>query len=181
VLLTERGFTEDVTGDGYGYRYRRDTASIDLLLPEDFGRQQRIPTTTTGRRGVEMPGGNQALIRSERLPVRLGDRTGMVRRPNLLGALVAKSVASVVDSRDPDRHREDIAVLGQIALAGGEFRAMRRMSRGKDRKRLRDALARMPDPHPAWRQISERQEVRQALIRLAEPAAVGRGIPQSVG
>jgi hypothetical protein len=173
ALLTRRGFVEDDTADGYGYRYRRDTASIDLLVPEEVGRQRRIPTTATGRRGVEMPGGNQALIRSERLPVRLGDRTGLVRRPNLLGALVAKSAASVVDSRDPDRHREDIAVLGQIALDAGAFRIMRRMSGDHDRRRLRRALALMPDSHPAWQHIPEPGEVRRALTRLAEPLPAG--------
>lgn len=114
------------------------------------------------------------MIRSERLPVRLGDRTGLVRRPNLLGALVAKSVASVVDSRDPDRHREDVAILARIALNAGAFRAMRRMSRDKDRKRLRKALELMPDGHPAWRRIAEPQEVRQALVRLALPGTGGR-------
>ncbi|WP_158852208.1 hypothetical protein [Saccharothrix deserti] len=173
ALLTKRGFAEDETADGYGYRYRRGTARIDLLVPEEMGRQQRIPTTTTGRRGVEMPGGNQALIRSERLPVRLADRIGLVRRPNLLGALVAKSVASVADSRDPDRHREDIAVLGQIALNAGAFRKMRGMSRDKDRKRMRRALAQMPDSHPAWQQIPEPREVYHALTRLAGPPPVG--------
>ncbi|PSL53126.1 hypothetical protein B0I31_110219 [Saccharothrix carnea] len=169
ALLAVHGFTEDDTADGYGYRYRRGTASIDLLVPEEIGRQHRVPTTATGRRGVEMPGGNQALIRSERLPVRLGDRVGLVRRPNLLGALVAKPAASVADSRDPDRHREDIAILGQIALNAGAFRTMRRMSRDKDRKRLRRVLSEMPHSHPAWRQITEPREVREALVRLATP------------
>ena len=168
-LLDERGFIEDETSDGYGYRYRRDKACIDLLLPEEISRQRQVPTTTTGKRGLEVPGGNQALIRSERVPVQLGSRTGVIRRPNLLGALVAKAAASQADTRDRDRHREDIAVLGQIALTAGAFRSMRRMSNDKDRKRLRIALADMPDTHPAWRQVAEPTDVHTALNRLASP------------
>jgi hypothetical protein len=166
-LLDERGFIEDKTSDGYGYRYRRAKASIDLLLPEEISRQEQIPTTTTGRPGLEVPGGNQALIRSERAPVQLGNRTGFIRRPNLLGAIVAKAAAAQADTRDPDRHREDLAVLGQIALTTGAYRAMRNMSNDKDRKRLRNALQNMPETHSAWRQIAEPTGVQTALNRLA--------------
>ncbi|MFS8102231.1 hypothetical protein LFM09_34415 [Lentzea alba] len=170
-LLNERGFNEDKTSDGYGYRYRRDLATIDLLLPEETHRQQQKPTTASGRPGLEVPGGNQALIRSERVPVQLGERVGFVRRPNLLGALVAKAAAAQTDGRDPDRHREDIAILGQIALNTGAYRSMRLGGNGKDRRRLRRALEHMPDTHAAWRQIPEPHEVRMALHRLAAPPA----------
>lgn len=170
-LLRNRGFEEDSTSDGYGYRYSRGGATIDLLLPEEISRQDRIPTTATGRPGIEVPGGNQALVRSERLPVRLAGHEGRVRRPNLLGALVAKAAASVADTRDSDRHREDMAILGQIALTAGAFRAMRQESKGKDRRRLRRALAEMPASHPAWRRTAEPDQVRAALARLSAPPA----------
>ncbi|MFJ5984504.1 hypothetical protein [Lentzea sp. NPDC092896] len=167
-LLSTHGFAEDRTSDDYGYRYRRDAyTTIDLLLPEGIHEQKTAPTTSSNRSGLEVPGGNQALIRSERVPVQLGTTTGFVRRPNLLGALVAKSAAAVTDTRDPDRHKEDIAVLGQIALTAGAYRSMQRESKGKDRRRLRRALLLMPETHAAWRGIAEPREVRSALERLA--------------
>ncbi len=92
---------------------------MDLLLPEGLERQRNQPRVPGGRPGLPVEGGNQALIRAERLPVRLGDRTGHVLRPSLLGALVSKSAALVADSRDPDRHRDDIALLGQVAYQSG--------------------------------------------------------------
>lgn len=168
-LLRGQGYDEDSTSDGYGYRYRRERATIDLLLPEEIGRQQRVPRTTSGRPGIEVPGGNQALIRSERLPVQLGERVGRVRRPNLLGALVAKAAAATADTRDAGRHLEDLVLLGEVALTSGAFRAMRRESKGRDRRRLRRALERLPDGHSAWRRATEGREVRVALERLARP------------
>jgi len=114
------------THDEYGYRYRRGDASIDLLLPEGISGQRTVPTTTTGRRGLEVSGGNQALIRGEKVPVQVGDRIGHVRRPNLLGALVTKAAASLVDIRDTDRHRDDPVVLGrELAAAVGISRQSR--------------------------------------------------------
>jgi hypothetical protein len=136
-VLDERGFAEDQTYDGYGYRYQRGDASVDLLMPEGISDQNTIPRTTTGRRGLEVDGGNQALMRAEKIPVQLGQRTGYVRRPNLLGALVAKAAAAVADTRAPDRHREDIAVLAQLALESNQYRQLRRMARPHDRQRLR--------------------------------------------
>lgn len=167
-LLDASGFTEDATHDGYGYRYRRGEATIDLLLPEEINRQQEIPTTATGRRGLEVPGGNQALIRAERVPVQLGERIGYTRRPNLLGALIAKAAASVADNRDADRHRDDIAVLASIALTAGQLRQLRRMTNDKDRRRLRLALKEMPAAHRSWRLIEDPEGVRAALVRLSD-------------
>lgn len=77
-LLDQSGFVEDPTRDGYGYRYRRGNAAIDLLLPQGLSGQRRVPTTTTGRPGLEVPGANQALIRAERVPAQLDDRLGYV-------------------------------------------------------------------------------------------------------
>jgi hypothetical protein len=65
-VLDERGFAEDQTYDGYGYRYQRGDASVDLLMPEGISDQNTVPTTTIGRKGLEADGGNQALMRQRR-------------------------------------------------------------------------------------------------------------------
>ncbi|MFI9453532.1 hypothetical protein [Amycolatopsis sp. NPDC052450] len=166
-LLSERGFTETKTEDGYGYRYQRGKASVDLMIPDHMERQVKQPATTTGRLGFQAAGGNQALIRAERIPVTVRGRNGHVRRPNLLGALVAKAAAAVADTREPDRHRDDIAVLAKIALNASAHRTMRDSCNPKDRRRLRLALDAMPPTHPAWQRITQAELAREALHRLA--------------
>lgn len=165
-LLLDRGFAVVDTSDGFGYRYARGTTVMDLLLPEGLERQRNQPKAPGGRPGLPVEGGNQALIRAERLPVRLADRTGHVLRPSLLGALVSKSAALVADSRDPERHRDDIALLGQVAYQSG-MRELRDQATPNDRRRLRKALATMPDSHPSWRRIQNPVEVRDGLTRLS--------------
>ncbi|WP_370944511.1 hypothetical protein AB5J62_36155 [Amycolatopsis sp. cg5] len=169
TVLDGLGFIEANTFDGYGYRYQRAQATIDLLLPEKVTRQRGAPRTRSGRLGLETPGANQALIRAERVPVRLGERLGHVRRPDLTGALISKAAAAAVDGRDTDRHRDDIVVLGKIALETSAYRSMTRSLRPKDRKRLRIALDAMPEHHRSWRMFADAALVRTALSKLAEP------------
>lgn len=167
-LLNDRGFLERSTTDGYGYRYERDAACVDLMVPDHIERQNTQPTTTTGRKGLPAAGGNQALIRAQRVQVNVGARAGYVRRPNLLGALVAKAAAAVTDTRDSDRHREDLVVLAQIAVNRSEYRSMRKATGKHDRSRLRKALESLPAEHQAWRRIPEPDLVMDALQRLAQ-------------
>lgn len=166
-LLQERDFTPTSTADGFGYRYTRDQTTLDLLLPEGLERQRQQPMTATGKPGLSIDGGNQALIRAQRLPVRLHGRDGYIRRPNVLGALVVKAAALRADNRNPNRHREDIALLGQVALQTG-LRQLDDRATSHDRKRLRHALASMPATHPAWRFASEPEAVIEGLTRLAQ-------------
>lgn len=90
-LVQRRGFAPVETLDGFGYRYASGRSVLDLVVPEGLERQRTPPRTVTGRPGFPIEGGNQALIQAERLPVRLADRTGHVRRPSVLGALEAYS------------------------------------------------------------------------------------------
>jgi hypothetical protein len=166
-FLQDRGFTAAQTNDGFGYRYLRGDTMIDLLLPEDLDRQRKQPSTATGRPGLAIDGGNQALLRAERLPVRLADRTGYIRRPSILGGLVGKAAALRADNRNPDRHREDLALHGQIALQTG-LRPLDELATPHDRKRLRQALALMPESHRAWRLATDPAAVIEGLTRLAQ-------------
>lgn len=101
VYLTDSGFTESLTSDGYGYRFVRAKTTIDVMIPDGLDRQQRYPKTTSGRPGLQADGGNQALTRAERVPVKLSGRVGYVRRPTLPGALVVKARAWIADSCNP--------------------------------------------------------------------------------
>ncbi len=93
-----------------------------------------------------MHGGTQALQRAERVPVRSGDRTALVPRPNLLGAIIIKAAASGNDPR-PRRHLLDLALLCSLVE---DPLALREDLTSKDRTRLRLAHKLDDRTHEAW-------------------------------
>lgn len=168
-FLRERGFSEVKTSDGYGYRYQRDEDTvIDLLLPEGLSRQHQYPATASGRPGFSADGGNQALARAQRVPVTIDGITGHVRRPAILGAIVAKAHAWRADSRDNARHAQDIATLALIGLS--DPRSVLQDARPADRKIVRGFLRDKTPDHPCFRAAGdEREAVFNLLNRLATP------------
>lgn len=136
--LLERGYDlESVSTDGIGHRFTKaadpgpGAVIVDILAPEGLGGRTSLFTRRPART-VQAPGTVQALARSEIVTVQVsGDtgrppRTGQVRRPNLLGALVAKAAATRIRVRT---HRErdwadaalllgllDAAIRGRDAL-----------------------------------------------------------------
>ena len=57
-----------------------------------------------------MPGGSQALRRTELIEVAVGDTRGVLPRPDLLGAILVKTRAIAVDDAK-DSQRLDVAFL----------------------------------------------------------------------
>lgn len=164
-LLRNRDFVEVTTPSGYGYRYRRGETIIDVLLPEGLERQTTYPLTSSGHPGLSVGGGNQALARAERLPVTVEGSSGHIRRPTLLGSIIVKAHAYVVDSRDPGRHAQDLVTLATIALINP--RGVLQPARTNDRKPVRAALRRMTMDHPAWRTSDDAAGAAALLSRLA--------------
>jgi hypothetical protein len=74
--------------DGYAHRYERDSVIVDLLAPDGI---KPPPELGAGRRAIGIPGGSQALARSETVTVTVNGRTFELRRPTLLGALLVKA------------------------------------------------------------------------------------------
>lgn len=110
VAIEERGFVlAGVSPEGVAHRYHRDGVSIDVLAPEGLGSRADLTTTPPGRT-LEVPGGTQALNRTELVPVVVGERRGLIPRPSLLGAIVAKAIAVNVDDA-PNAQRLDLALL----------------------------------------------------------------------
>lgn len=137
--------------EGVAHRYRRSgrhpkrPVMIDVLAPEGVGPRAKLTTTPPGRT-VQVPGGTQALARTERVTIEVGARIGTVPRPTLLAAVVGKAAACGLPE-DVSRHLRDLALL--CALIDDPFSAAGELDRA-DRRRLRLAAA-LDDPdHPAW-------------------------------
>jgi hypothetical protein len=86
-----------------------------------------------------VPGGSQALARQEAVTVRLGDRTFIVRRPTLLGAILIKA-RSLMVHHDPEAQREDLLLLLSLV---DDPRTMADALKKSERGWLRDAAERL--------------------------------------
>lgn len=147
--LEGMGFAlESISADGLGHRYTRSSKPrsvvIDVLAPEGLGERVDLTTTPPGRT-VEVPGGTQALSRTEIIGVLHDGRRGTIPRPTLLAAIVGKAAATALPG--PDRHYRDLALL--CALVGDPFSLVEQVMR-KDRQRLRLANKLLDEAHPAW-------------------------------
>lgn len=111
--LVDLGFTSAGSSpQGHQHRWLRDKAMVDVLIPRHVGERSANRTGVTGGTTIETPGAQQALDRTEEVPVDVAGTTGIVRRPRLLGALVAKAAAHTVTlDTARARHRADFAVL----------------------------------------------------------------------
>ncbi|KGN33954.1 hypothetical protein N802_07875 [Knoellia sinensis KCTC 19936] len=147
--LGHMGFDVDgISAEGLAHRYVHESDGsrvvVDVLAPEGVGRRADLTTTPPGRT-LEMPGGTQALERTEEIAVEHEGRSGVIRRPNLTAAIVGKAAAVSLPS--PARHYRDLALL--CALIDDPFSMAAGFTR-KDRQRIRSAVALMDARHPAW-------------------------------
>ncbi len=147
--LDRLGFAlASISADGLAHRYNRTAdprdVVIDVLAPEGLGDRADLTTTPPGRT-IEVPGGTQALRRTEQITVVHEGRRGTIPRPTLLAAIVGKAAATALPGSE--RHYRDLALL--CALVGDPFEMGDQMTR-KDRQRLRRASKLSDDAHPAW-------------------------------
>ena len=140
---------DGMSPDGLAHRYIRPAkpqpVKVDVLAPEGLGARANLTTTKPGRT-LEVPGGTQALDRTELVVVEHEGRSVAVPRPSLLAALVVKGAASGLPG-DPSRHLRDLALL--CALVEDPF-TMREELTKKDDHRLRMAGVLGSATHPAW-------------------------------
>jgi hypothetical protein len=135
TALTELGFEPaGISAEGLQHRWARGDASIDVLLPDGIGDRASSRVGATGSPTLQTAGGTQALQRTQTVAVAVDGRTGHVRRPNLVGALVGKAAAlSNAGDAGRGRHRRDFAVLAAL-LTARDFR--NETVTQKDRRRL---------------------------------------------
>ncbi len=155
-----------VSPEGIAHRYRRGMASIDVLAPEGLGPRTDLTTTAPGRT-LQVPGGTQALERTELLPVQFAGKEGFIPRPSLLGAIVCKAAAVSVDDA-PDAQRRDMALLLSLIDDPDELATV--LTR-KDRQRLRSVEELASADHAVWRDLSQgaADRARLAYQTLSKP------------
>ena len=170
VGIESRGFRlAGASPHGIAHRYVRGTVSIDVLAPEGLGPRTDLTTTPPGRT-IQAPGGTQALARTELVPVEYAGAQALLPRPSLLGAIVVKAAAAVVDDA-PRAQEQDLALLLSLVPDPAE---MTMAMTDKDRTRLRrvgiDSAA-----HPVWDALEPEaaDRARLALHFLASTPAAG--------
>ena len=109
-VLTSRGFILDgVSPEGIGHRFVRGSIRFDVLGPDSAGSRTSFKTIA-GAQTVAVPGGSQALRRTELMGIRAGTSYGSIPVPTLLGAILVKARAISVDDQ-PQAQRTDLAFL----------------------------------------------------------------------
>ena len=161
--LEDIGFELDgISPDGIAHRYRRNRVTIDVLAPEGLGDRTDLTTTPPGRT-LQVPGGTQALERTEMLPVSTTNRSGHVPRPSLLGAIVGKALAVRVDDV-PDAQRLDLVF--PLSVVEDPFAMADELTK-TDRRRLRARKELIDGDHPVWNALDvESQDRARAALRL---------------
>jgi hypothetical protein len=163
--LKDRGFAlEGISTDGIGHRFIRaadggpGTVIFDVLAPEGLGAQTNTYTVAPART-VQVPGSVQAFARSEVVEVTVtgmtgkDERTGLVRRPNLLGALVAKASATKIAGRqNAGRDWQDAALL--LAMVADPASTAGECNK-KDRERLRLLKPLSDRDHQGWANLED--------------------------
>lgn len=127
--------------DGYAHRYKRDGLIVDVLAPEGI---KPPPNLGAGLKAIGVPGGSQAITRSETVTVIVEGRSFELRRPTLLGAVLIKARSLMVHS-DPETQRENLLRL----LALIEYPRERRDCSWTGVATLRTQKARVRTP-PLW-------------------------------
>jgi hypothetical protein len=111
-LLTAADFgLESIAVMGTGHTFVKGDIEIDVLAPDNLGvNSERDRMTIPPLHTVEVPGGRQALDRTEWVEVEVAGRRGRLPRPNLLGAILLKARAVDVDDAKASQ-RQDLADL----------------------------------------------------------------------
>ena len=159
TALEVAGFRVDGYGpDGLAHRYAKPSTPlpvvVDVLAPEGLGANADLTTTKPGRT-LQVPGGTQALRRTEFVEIVHEGRRGVVPRPSLLAALVGKGAACGLPG-DNARHLRDLALL--CSLVDDPF-ALRQEADRKDRDRMRIGGALRDDRHQAWLVLPQQQRL----------------------
>jgi hypothetical protein len=166
-ILVDSGFQlTEPSYMGLGHEFKKDDVEIDVLAPEHLGKNSlEARTTIPPAHTVEVPGGRQALARTAEVEVQIGERTGSLPVPNLLGAILLKVRAVDVDDA-PDNQRSDLAVLLSLVK---EPDALIAQLEGSERAWIAGRKEMDNPTNPCWRGMRE-SEAQRGLAALRQLA-----------
>lgn len=139
--LVGADFSQDPPGpDGAAHRYRRGDAVFDVLAPDNVG--ERAQLTLGAGRTIEAPGTTQAFHRCDAVTVELDGSSGVIRRPNLVGALIGKASAVIkISSQSAASRAKHLRDFDSLArMLGPADRAEAHLTKG-EKKLLRQVGA----------------------------------------
>ncbi|MDA8067273.1 MAG: hypothetical protein M0T77_01465 [Actinomycetota bacterium] len=146
--------------DGYGYRYERGDLIVDVLAPDGI---KPPPALGGGVTAIGIPGGSQALARSELVTVQVGAGAFNLRRPTILGAVLIKARSLMVHS-DPASQREDLMRLLSLI---DDPRQLATGLRASERKWLAQAEGRLELSAPSLLDADHQRRAELAFRLLA--------------
>lgn len=123
--------------NGVFYRMLRDGEELNLLIADHLPSRKRQAAKYNNWSLFETVGGAQAIERAEEVSIAYKSQVFNVKIPNLLGALVLKSAAYSADTREAERHLQDLLVL--YAQIENPLELLEDVH-GSDKKRLYGAL-----------------------------------------
>lgn len=171
AVLTSIGFTARVpaAASEAAYRFERGEEQVDVMVADHL--PPKFNPRLLRRPAFVAPAGEQAIRRRDTFIITSSVTTCTVQAPDVLGALVGKGAAFIVDNRDPGRHIQDAATLfasiGKVSDL--ELDALSK----NDRKRLTVLVrALSSDTAAGWEHLDGdfRSRGQQALQRLAMAA-----------
>lgn len=151
------------------YRFARGEEQVDVMVADHLpsGMRPRLKQ----RPAFAVDGGAQALNRRDTFVVTSTSGSITIGAPDVLGALIGKGAAFMVDQRDRGRHLEDAAVLLASIDSVGDMDLTLNAS---DRRRLRAITEALADElHPAWLMLNSTQQ-RRARRSLDLLTSAGR-------
>ena len=169
AALTRLGFQLS-RDDKFAYRFvHEDGRKIDVMLADHL--PSRMKPRLAQMPAFAAPAGEQAIRRRDLYRLEFGNgRHVEIGVPDELGALVAKSAAYLVDSRDRGRHLDDCAVL--LACIKDASALDYESASTNDRKRIKATTDLLDEEaYPSWVNIDEpdrrRGRMNLVLIRRA--------------
>lgn len=168
VALARLGF-EISRDDTFAYRFMHaDGRKTDVMIADHL--PSRMKPRLAQMPAFAAPAGEQAIRRRDIYRLVFGNgRRVEIGVPDELGALVAKSAAYLVDSRDRERHLDDCAVL--LACIDDASALDYESANSNDRKRIKATTDLLEEAHPSWVNLDapdrRRGRVNLVLIRQA--------------
>jgi hypothetical protein len=127
----------DCTEGERGFRFDLDGQIVDVLAPDGLGRTGAV---TTGKlQTIQIPGGSQALARTEVVEIAVEDKAAEIRRPKLIAAILLKARALSVHSRPHDQRHDLVTLLSLL----DDPRAARAVITAKEVRWLRSIADRL--------------------------------------